>query len=144
MQMVVPIVLRHFHKNISLFFISCYQNVFYQMLFRWKYLCLKKKIFISIRCKIANGFLGGKVRSAETCHSRKYHKCYRKKKKMREKNTRMRAADQIENTKMFCYHLKQMLIFLYYTQNNATRIPISIYHMLYIWYPFTHFYEIVV
>ena len=89
------------------------------MLFRWKYLCLKKKIFISIRFKIANGFLGGKVRSAETCHSRKYHKCYKKKKKMREKNTRMRAADQIENTKIFCYHLKQMLIFLYYTQNNA-------------------------
>ena len=52
--------------------------------------------------KIANGFLGGKVRSAETCHSRKYHKCYKKKKKMREKNTRMRAADQIENTKIFC------------------------------------------
>ena len=52
-----------------------------QMLFGLNCLCLFKRISISIRRKIANGFLDGKVRSAETFHSRKYHQFYNKKKK---------------------------------------------------------------
>ena len=50
------------------------------MLFGLNRLCLFKRISISIRRKIANGFLDGKVRSAETFHSRKYHQFYNKKK----------------------------------------------------------------
>ena len=83
----------HAHLVFESFRFVCSQNCVRQIYLSEFCLGLFWTVFTS-HSEIANGFLRGKVRSAETFHGRKYHQCIWKRNEMtREKSTRMRASN---------------------------------------------------